>query len=122
MRDRRREQWQRRVPSQLLREHEIGEPQRKDFRIDRRRVVQQAQRPCADARRRDKRRVTSCLLRKRDQRLAIHVRWQVEMIRSDAPQTRIEPQATGCEQPPQAMQARAGCWRSVNACKMLRVP
>jgi len=68
-------------PVETSRQNKIGEPHRKNFRINLRRRAHVLQRRCANARRRIQR-VRNCrtLVHKSGQRFAIDVRRQIEPI------------------------------------------
>ena len=110
MRDHRREQRQRRVPAQLLRQHEIGEPQGKNLGVDVATVVEEFI-AAALARAAAASGLFGVRHDSRKARRALRNRVAGSSRRSAAAlSARIEPHAARREEAPQAMQApgRAG--------------
>lgn len=111
-RDRRRQQGDGRLPTELLRQHQIAQPQRQNLGFRARRAVQHSHRRRTGARRR-RQRIFQALgetPQRRGQRLKIEVSRQLEQIRRPAQVLLVEPCGARGETAPQPMNApgRAG--------------
>ena len=110
MRDRRREQRNRRVPAEPSRQHEISEPQRENLGVDGRRVAKQFHRRGARARGRRERSfgVGREVPQGVGQPLEAGGVRKAEKISGGSQRRRVEPQRAGREEAPQPMNAPGG--------------